>query len=243
MIGEKVEHPQFGPGQVVAVYRNGAELMVRFANGLRFRRPRHEFVKDGQALGEPKPAFAVTYEPPPPMNQSQREARQLVESLRVGIAPAQHVPELTIDLKAERESLVQALNQAHQQGGAVRAVVGEYGYGKSHIVELTTQEALARNFLVAPISLDLLELPPHRPFDIYREAMSHLRYPDSDERGLEFLLEKTADPERTIPQLRDLSSAGLDPLVVGLQALANTASSRQRQAWTRWLMGGRRVSI
>jgi hypothetical protein len=241
MIGERVEHPQLGPGQVVAIYRNGIEWLVRFENGLRFRRPRHEFVQDGQMLAEAEAFFVPTYQPSPPMPQNQLEGRQLVESLRMGIAPAQHVPELTINLKVERESIIQGLNQAHQFGGAVRAVVGEYGYGKSHIVELTVQEALARNFLVATTSLDLLELPPHRSFAVYREAMRHLRYPDTDERGLMPLLTKTADLPHTISQLKDLSPAELDPLVVGMEAISSTVSSNQRKAWTNWLMGGRRI--
>lgn len=242
MIGQQVEHPQFGAGQVTAVYRNGSEWLVWFENGLRFRRPASEFIRDGQPLAEPRPAYAAPFQPAP-MPQNQLEARQLIESLRVGIAPAQHVPELTIDLQAERESLIRGLNQAHQQGGAVRAVVGEYGYGKSHLVELTTQEALNRNFLVAAISLDLQELPPHRPFAIYREAMRHLRYPDTDERGLEPLLLKTAVHPHLITQLQEMTPAAHDPFTVGLQAVASTTSSRQRQAWLNWLMGGRRVTL
>lgn len=225
------------------MYRNGAELLVRFESGLRFRRPYAEFVKNGKpeapTLAEPH----LTYQPPPPMTQTQLEARQLIESLRVGIAPAQHVPELTLNLRAERESLIRALNQTHQHGGDVRAVVGEYGYGKSHMVELTMQEALARNFLVTTISLDLLELPPHRAFDIYREAVRHLHYPDSDERGLEHLLEKTAVLETTLPHLHDLSPVEWDPLTIGLQAITSTSSSRRRKAWSEWLMGGRRSSL
>jgi hypothetical protein len=248
MIGQHVTHPQFGVGQVTAVYRNGAEWLVRFENGLRFRRPSREFmadgktVGDGQAIAEPSPTFALAYHSPDPMPQPQLEARQFIESLRVGIAPAQHVAELTINLRPERESLIRALNQAHQQGGAVRAVVGEYGYGKSHMVELATQEALARNFLVATISLDLQELPPHRAFDIYREAMRHLRYPDTDERGLGPLLGKTAVLPHTLAQLQTLTPVENDPLSVALQAIAATPSSRQRQAWLNWLMGGRRVA-
>jgi hypothetical protein len=242
MIGTQVEHPQFGAGQIVAVYRNGAEWLVRFANGLRFRRPSSEFGRDGQtAVAEPQATYI--YQPPDPMSQTQLEARQLIESLRLGIAPATHVAELTINLQAERESLITALNESHQQGGAVRAVVGEYGYGKSHMVELATQEALSRNFLVATVSLDLLELPPHRAFDIYREAMRHVRYPDTDERGLEPLLAKTAVLPHTLTQLQELSPAETDPLVIGLQAIANTVSSRQRAAWMNWLMGGRRVQL
>jgi hypothetical protein len=243
MIGEKVEHPQFGSGQVVAVYRNGTEWMVRFENGLRFRRPRHEFLANGHSLAEPQPTLFTMFHPPSPMPQTQLEARQLIESLRTGIAPAQHVPELTINLKVERESLVQALNQAHRQGGAVRAVVGEYGYGKSHMVELVTQEALKRNFLVATVSLDLLELPPHRAFDVYREAMGRLRYPDSDERGLERLLEKTAGQDHVLANLRELAPTQADPVIVSLQAITNTSSPRQRHAWVQWLMGGRRVTL
>ncbi|MDQ4074699.1 MAG: ATP-binding protein, partial [Chloroflexota bacterium] len=180
MIGEFVEHPQYGYGQVVAVYRNGTEWMVRFDSGLRFRRPRQEFVgEDGAA--EAVPAAPLTFTPPAPMTRTQFEARQMVEALRVGVAPAQHVRELTIGLEEERASVIAGLNKAHQEGGAVRAVLGEYGFGKSHVVELTAQEALARNFLVASTSLDLLELPPHRSFDIYASLMRNLRYPESDE--------------------------------------------------------------
>ncbi|MCA9980691.1 MAG: DUF2791 family P-loop domain-containing protein [Anaerolineales bacterium] len=243
MLGTNVHHPEFGEGQVMATYRNGRELLVRFGNGLRFRRPTAEFSQEGKLLREPSPTLSALYEAPAPMPKTQLEARQLIESLRVGIAPAQHVAELTVDLQVERESILAGLNQAHQQGGAVRAIVGEYGYGKSHIVELTTQEALARNFLVANVSLDLLELPPHRSFAIYRESMHHLRYPDTDERGLAPLLEKTADLERIVPRLEALSPAELDPLVVALTAIASTVSFRQRKAWINWLMGGRRVRL
>ncbi|MDJ0752207.1 MAG: DUF2791 family P-loop domain-containing protein [Ardenticatenaceae bacterium] len=227
----------------MAMYRNGRELLVRFANGLRFRRPAAEFSQDGKLLQKPAPAMTGLYEAPAPMPKTQLESRQLVESLRVGIAPAQHVAELTVDLQSERESILVGLNQAHQHGGAVRAVVGEYGYGKSHIVELTTQEALTRNFLVATVSLDLLELPPHRSFAIYREALHNLSYPDTDELGLAPLLEKSADLERILPRLELLSPADLDPVLIGLTAIASTISSRQRKAWINWLMGGRRVRL
>ncbi len=240
MIGQQVEHPQFGAGQITAVYRNGSEWMVRFANGLRFRRPKHEFVFDEVSIAESTAVYAAPFQADP-MSKDQFESRNLIESLRLGIAPARHIPELTINLQAERESLITGLNQAHKKGGAVRAVIGEYGHGKSHLVELTTQEALNRNFLVGTVSLDLLELPPHRGFAIYREAMRNLRYPDTDETGLEPLLRKTAVSPHIISQLQELSPAEHDPLVIGLQAIASTASPRQRRAWSNWLAGGRRT--
>jgi hypothetical protein len=81
MIGEWVEHPQYGRGQVVALFRNGTEWMVRFDSGLRFRRPRQEF--NGQregAMNAAPPALPTA----PPMPRTQMEARQLIEALRVG---------------------------------------------------------------------------------------------------------------------------------------------------------------
>ena len=247
MIGEIVEHPQYGRGQIVALFRNGAEWMVRFESGLRFRRPRHEF--NGQQTASqpvmlqsrlsslpastPFPAMA-------PMPRAQFEARQLVEALRVGIAPAQHIRELTIGLAAERADLAAALNCAHQAGGAVRAVVGDYGYGKTHLVELAAQEALQRGFLAATVSLDLTELPPHRSMDVYGGLMAQIRYPGRDERGLALLLEMANQHPHALQQVRELAPVRDDPLAVALYAYANTPSSRQRKGWTQWLMGGRR---
>ncbi|MCB0047216.1 MAG: DUF2791 family P-loop domain-containing protein [Caldilineaceae bacterium] len=241
MIGEFVQHPSYGRGQIVAQYRNGAEWMVRFDSGLRFRRPRQEFT--GQQNGDtsmPAPAPLFT---PTPMPPSQWEARQLIESLRVGVAPAQHILDLTIGLEEERADLAAGLTQAHSQGGAVRAVIGEYGFGKSHIVELAAREALDRRFLVATTSLDLGELPAHRAFDVYGSLMRSLRYPDSDERGLGPLLERVKSIPRLREQLAEIAPVENDPLVTGVTALSNLTSSRQQAAWENWLMGGRRVKL
>lgn len=238
MLGNTVTHPQFGQGQVTATFRNGAEWLVRFENGLRLRRSAHEF-REYAALAPAK--SRVSFVPSPTMTHSQREARHIVEALRVGIAPAQQIDDLTIGLRSERASLAAALTQAHKNGGAVRAVVGEYGFGKSHLVELAAHEGLERNFLVTTVSLDLLELPPHRAFDIYAEAMRNVRYPDTDERGLEPLLTRSAETDQRMLQMRDLSPAQVDPIVLALNAIHNSRSSRARQAWIDWLMGGRRV--
>jgi hypothetical protein len=241
MIGEIVEHPQYGRGQILALYRNGTEWMVRFESGLRFRRPRQEF--NGQPPSLEPPAMTMAIPAAPPMSRTQFEARQLVEALRIGIAPAQHLQELTIGLSDERASLSTALNRAHQSGGAVRAVLGDYGYGKTHIVELAAQQALQRNFLVAATSLDLIELPPHRGIDIYTSLMTHLRYPDSDERGLQPLLTRASDLPPVLEQMQALAATPWDPLLVALQATRNTVSARQHRTWELWLAGGRRDKL
>lgn len=236
IIGKPVEHPQYGPGQVIAVYKRGSEWLVRFDSGLRFRRPRQEFI--GEHTAPPSPVLTVQVAPPMP--EDQLEARGLIEALRLGVAPAQRALALTIGLGEVRSSLGAGLAAAQQGSGAVRAVVGDYGQGKSHIVELTAQEALSRNFLVASSSLDLLELPPHRSFDIYASLLRNLRYPDDDERGLGPLLERATDRQLAEP-LAAAAALGQDPLQLTVRALAFTASSRQRRAWERFLSEGRRV--
>ena len=239
MIGESVEHPKYGRGRVVAQYRNGAEWMVRFASGLRFRRPREEF--NGRRPPEERAPAADAPQPVPmPMPPDRWEARHLMESLRVGVAPAQRIRDLTIGLEAERKSLTQGLEQAHREGGAARAVLGEYGYGKSHVIELTAQEALDRKFLVAATSLDLQELPAHRAFDIYGSLMRNLRYPQSDERGLGPLLGEIMKTPALQTRFAESAPADNDPLTCGLEALSESSSTSKRTAWENWLMGGRK---
>ena len=252
MIGTPVEHPQYGPGQVVAVYKRGSEWLVRFESGLRFRRPRQEFTGEHADAAPIVPARADQVNLPQistpqvsrPMLEGQFGARSLIEALRLGIAPAQQAQALTIGLEKERASLVAGLESAQQGHGAVRAVVGDYGQGKSHIVELTAQAALERNFLVAGSSLDLLELPPHRGFDIYASLAQNLRYPDNDkwgdERGLGPLLERATERQLAEP-LAAAAALEVDPLQLTVRALATTASSRQRRAWERFLTEGRRT--
>ena len=241
MIGKTVEHPQYGRGKITAIYRNDSEWLVRFDSGLRFRRPRREFV--GQQELVLAPAAPLPVLDAQPMAPSQYQARQLLEALRVGIAPAQHIKELTIGLESERASLAEGLVSAHQAGGAVRAVIGEYGYGKTHLVELTAQQALERNFIVATTSLDLGEVPAHRAIAVYTSLLRGLRYPDSDERGLEHLIDKAIDTPRWREQLWTATSLANDPLDVGLYAIKSTSSSRQRKAWREWLVSGQRAKL
>lgn len=240
-IGASVEHPQYGKGVITALYRNGSEWLVRFESGLRFRRPRLEFVGEGEVMLAPAaPLPSLDSQPMPP---GQYAARQLLKALRVGVAPAQHIKELTIGLEAERGSLVEGLAAAHSEGGAVRAVIGEYGFGKTHLVELAAQEALERNFLVATTSLDLGEVPAHRAVAIYSSLLRGLRYPDSDERGLAPLIDKALAVANWRGHLWSATSEANDPLDVGLYAIDQTSLARQRKAWREWLSGGRRTPI
>ena len=168
----------------------GYEWEGLFASGRRFRLPAKEFTAESYtAVATPPTALA---EPLAriPLDTDQFRARQTLEALRVGIVPVQDAETLTIGLEAERVTLDRALDRSRERGGDVLAVIGDYGFGKSHFIELAARRALRENFLVAGASLDLVEVPPGKAHKIYEALVTALRYPDTTRRGLLPLVEK-----------------------------------------------------
>jgi len=188
MVGSIVNHPLFGRGQVLELRNAARESVVRFDNGIRavvqsnmlsiVEQAASAQVSAPRTIAQPKREVAVT-----PEQIERLEARRAIEALRYGIVPLKRMRELSVGLERERDSLHQAFESVERTGGDVRVVLGEYGSGKSHFFELTAQEALARNFLVASTSLDVREVPPNRPQRIYNALIRSLRYPDSTDAG------------------------------------------------------------
>jgi hypothetical protein len=199
---QTVEHPQLGSGKLLKTYMGGYEWEVEFDSGRRFRLPAREFET---MLEQEVSAQTLPLTRPAVLESDQFRARQTLEALRFGIVPVQDVETLTIGLEAESVSLNRALARSKERGGDVQAVIGDYGFGKSHFIELAARRALRENFIVATASLDLLEVPPAKPFEIYRALMASIRYPDTGERGLRPLIEKARANPAVAVQFIDLS--------------------------------------
>jgi hypothetical protein len=168
----------------------------------------------------------------------QGRARQTLEALRAGIVPLQDVETLTIGLEVEQVRLQRALETAQERAGEVQAIIGDYGYGKSHVIDLVAHRASRANFLVAQASLDLVEVPPGRPAAIYQALMRSLRYPDTSERGLGPLLRQAAAQPTVVAQLQTLAPCGERcPLRQAVQALSQTTSQRLADELNGWLSG------
>jgi hypothetical protein len=218
----------------------GFELEVLFDSGRRFRLPAHEFdlesVATWRAQAAPTPrGFAP---PVPTPETDQFRARQTLEALRLGIVPVQDVETLTIGLEAERVSLDRALARSRERGGDVQAVIGDYGFGKSHFVELAARRALREQFIVATTSLDLVEVPPSKASEIYRALVPSLRYPDTDERGLGPLLRKAVDTPGVVERfVAQAPREGGCPLTAALKALADCGIQSSYDAIVRWISG------
>jgi hypothetical protein len=110
-------------------------------------------------------------------------ARQVVEALRFGVVPRFNVDQFTVGMRNERASIRRAMQSAQKVGGDVRAIVGEYGEGKSHLFEWTAIEAMQQGYIVASVSLDNAEIPPNHPHRIYSALVRSLRYPERSDYG------------------------------------------------------------
>ena len=200
--GEWIVHPAYGRGQVVRQVRGGRYLLVLFDDQrvLSQVSPREVYRATRAAtrlLGSP---LLPALEPPAPARVAvnsllpegvtgDHQALQVLEALRVGVAPG-HLAELYTVGREQEMALVDADLEAAPTSGAARVFLGDYGTGKTHMLECLEDRALRRNFLVSRITLDGEEVAASHPRRVYRALVQNLVYPDRTDRpGLEPLLE------------------------------------------------------
>lgn len=231
-----VYHPQFGSGQLLKSYMSGMEWEVQFESGRRFRLPAKEFSGENGVL---PPTTFPPQRSPQLLDTDEFRARQTLEALRVGVVPVKDAENLSIGLEQEKVSLNLALERTHESGGDVLAVIGDYGFGKSHFIELTAKTGLRQQFIVAGASLDLVEVPPGKAHKIYEALITGLRYPDTDERGLAPLLRRALDKPSAIEQFAALCPREIKdcPIASALFALQDCPSQLAFDEIVYWLSG------
>jgi hypothetical protein len=119
---------------------------------------------------------------------------QTLEALRLGVVPRVSPEQLTVAREQELALVEQDLVETPKVGSA-RVFLGDYGTGKTHLLELIEHLALSRNFLCSRIVLDEEEVPPSHPQRGYRALCRGLRYPEGGQ-GLAPLLDRIVPHER-----------------------------------------------
>lgn len=119
---------------------------------------------------------------------------QTLEALRLGVVPRVSPEQLTVAREQELALVEQDLVETPKVGSA-RVFLGDYGTGKTHLLELIEHLALSRNFLCSRIVLDEEEVPPSHPQRVYRALCRGLRYPEGGQ-GLAPLLDRIVPHER-----------------------------------------------
>ena len=120
----------------------------------------------------------------------------------------------------------------------MQCIIGDYGFGKSHFVELAARRALRENYVVMTASLDLLEAPPNKPYSVYHSLVHSTRYPDTNEEGLAPLLQKASKSPASTREMTALSPIpDRCPLALGLNALLDSNSQVVLDDIIGWLSG------
>ncbi|UCG41824.1 MAG: DUF2791 family P-loop domain-containing protein [candidate division WOR-3 bacterium] len=221
-----VSHPVFGEGVVLDSRWRGTELHVKFQSGLRLwlptRRVRMMTKTDDLLLEGGKPAFRTV---------DRVQACRMVEAFRLGIVPHQDVESFTFGREREVELVRNGLGRLGRGSGDVFLVEGEYGTGKTHLLEYIHHQALKLGMAASMCQFDPQEVSPHRPKRVYREVVHNLRFiRDGREHGFRDLLKLAMENEL------DLSDhVFLGPVVSKLRRL--DAAHAESEVFWQWIEG------
>lgn len=217
---KRVRHGSYGIGSVTEVERGGLSLRVRFDRfpGLEVSLPTRllRLVEDEnpsalsvdtatskgskkRARGAGATKKARVKKPSQPAAPAEKwtrdfaERRQVLEAVRLGVVPLRGLLAYTVGRDDEIESARRMLDG--RDDDRCRAVLGDYGTGKTHLLELIQHLAVDHGWVVGRAWLDPQEAPPSKPRRVYSALARSFVYPDKHEAGelgLWPLLEKAA---------------------------------------------------
>ncbi len=170
---KKVFHKRYGAGKIVSRRYGGFEVKVLFEDGLKRWIKTYEL----EDFSNFTPRLETLHTRHTPLD-STFSAREIIESLRLGIVPYKYVTELTLGRDREWE---QVKNWLLSNTGTL-VVKGEYGTGKSHFLQYIYSMALKEGWGVSIINLDINEVSFFRPKNIYKTMVANFRY--RDDKGL-----------------------------------------------------------
>jgi hypothetical protein len=152
-----VEHKTYGKGRICKERFGGFELYVEFEDGISrwVRRDEVEFI--GKLMPE-KTASVLSDE--------KFKARQMIESLRMGIVPHDYVEEFTFGREKEIQKIKNWLNEIR---GGFYIIIGEYGSGKTHLLEYIRSISLEEGWATARAEIGQEEGSFHRPYQVYQQ--------------------------------------------------------------------------
>ena len=220
--GKRVRHPSYGLGSVVGVERGGLSLRVLFdkfprlevslpSRALRLiedegaappsadqsargAKGKASTANDRSARGASAPR--VTAGASEGIGPAELSKRQTLEAVRLGVVPSEGLMAYTVGRDEELEIFRKSL--ASREDDRTLAVLGDYGTGKTHLLELMQRIAVEDNWIVGRAWLDPQEAPPSKPRRVYASLVRSLIYPDrveAGECGLWPLLEKACVEE------------------------------------------------
>ena len=125
---------------------------------------------------------------------NKRESAALITALTSGVVPRIGLRHIAVGRKREVDAFIQDLDNVENGSAAFRLISGQYGSGKSFMIQMIRNNAMERKFVVADA-----DLSPERRMTgtkgqgvtTYRELMSHLSTTARPDGGaLEAIMQK-----------------------------------------------------
>jgi len=184
-----VEHRIYGKGRILKKRYGGFDLRVEFEDGIErwVRRDEVRFLSERPILVKHKHTKRI-------FSEKQFKARQIIEALRLGVVPHKYVEEFTFGREGE---IKQIKNWLDNPSDGSLALIGEYGAGKTHLLEYIYSFALNNNWAVSIVELDPNEAPFHKPKVVYQKTISSFRFKSQNGGFREFLREISINPNHS----------------------------------------------
>ncbi|MGM9991459.1 MAG: BREX system ATP-binding domain-containing protein [Candidatus Bruticola sp.] len=193
-VGDNVSHERYGTGRVLRILEGGSYFINFFISNtnqccsfkelkylsphgvvLPVASPRRRFSRYScQFSDSPELTGAAAL---PEGEEGQFVALRILEAMRTGVV-GERVELYTIGRSLEMDMVCYDLDNISD--GAVRVFLGDYGAGKTHMLECIEAKALSKKCLTARIALNSKDASPGNPQRVYRALMFNLTYPDHD---------------------------------------------------------------
>lgn len=129
-----------------------------------------------------------------PATINRREASTLINSLTAGVVPRVGLQHIAVGRQRETDAFLRDLASVEEGGAAFRFVCGQYGSGKSFMLQMIRNNAMERNFVVLDADLSperRLTGTKGQGLTTYRELMQHMSTSKRPDGGaLESVLQK-----------------------------------------------------
>jgi len=165
----EITHKIYGKGTVISQRYGGFELKIKFNTDI-IRWIRFNDILDTNSIASKK---KIVIKPTVPLSTKQFDARQVIESLRMGVVPFKAIQHFTVGRDKEVSQIQKWLSNKNKSG--TMFVRGEYGSGKSHLLEFIRLMALNDGWAVSLVEVGLEENPFYKPYMIYREMVKNFK--------------------------------------------------------------------
>lgn len=235
-LGDRVFHPHFGAGTLLRLL-SGDRARIRFdlmrllpltvevgaltrkAEPTGARRATSAPEKTATPAPVPTPSPRAAKQSTVPAGRARTDpetaaVRQALEALRLGVVPSRHVQDYTVGRSSEIESVESLL----ETGRGLRVVWGDYGAGKTHILDVAETLGLRSGYVTARVVLNPVEVPPTHPLQLYRAFVRNMRYPDDTEVGWRPLLARLETSPAHVDPDGKQSSRFFSPVLFALRS-------------------------